>query len=161
MLLGLNLPKVCGAEVLAKFRKSKTLRRHAIVMSSSGSAADRAPVELLGISHYFQKPSDLNAFMQLGELVAQFVTRIHSCAETKPPGRPVSQVSRSNRVSGANFGLFDKTLGIGPEHYDAGATNCRVPNGSVNRVEIERNTLKRLWVGLLSSGRCRPMLKTA
>jgi CheY-like chemotaxis protein len=75
MLLDLDLPKVRGAEVLAEFRRSKLCGdTPAIVMSSSDSAADGARVELLGISHYFQKPSDLDAFMQLGELVARFVT---------------------------------------------------------------------------------------
>lgn len=79
MLLDLNLPKVPGSEVLAEFRMSKLCAdTPAIVMSSSGSGADRARVESLGISYYFQKPSSLDDFMQLGKLVAQFVTIVGS-----------------------------------------------------------------------------------
>jgi len=70
MLLDLNLPIADGTEVL------RELRRHplgsstpVIIVTSSDAPKDRARVAVLGISHYFTKPSDWEAFMRLGEVV--------------------------------------------------------------------------------------------
>ena len=79
MLLDLNLPKVKGPQILSE------LRQHAgcaqipvIVVSSSDAEKDRLAVAQLGIAHYFRKPSDFEAFMQLGAVVRQVT------AEKKP-----------------------------------------------------------------------------
>jgi CheY-like chemotaxis protein len=70
LLLDLNLPKVDGTEVLAEFRRHPSCAKTpVIVVSSSGAARDRARVTALGIDCYFQKPSDLDEFLKLGEIV--------------------------------------------------------------------------------------------
>lgn len=70
MLLDLNLPKVDGSEILMELRRNQTCAAiPVIVVSSSNAAGDRTRITELGISHYFQKPSDLEEYMQLGAVV--------------------------------------------------------------------------------------------
>lgn len=70
MLLDLNLPKVKGPEILREFRNHpECAETPVIVVTSSDAEKDRAQTALLGISEYFRKPSDFDAFMQLGALV--------------------------------------------------------------------------------------------
>jgi CheY-like chemotaxis protein len=70
MLLDLNLPTADGAEVLREFRKHpQCSSTPVIIVTSSDAPKDRARVAALGISHYFRKPSDWDAFMRLGEVV--------------------------------------------------------------------------------------------
>ena len=70
VLLDLNLPRVDGAEVLMELRHNpRCAATPVIVVTSSNAARDRARLTELGISHYFQKPSDLDEFMQLGAVV--------------------------------------------------------------------------------------------
>ena len=74
ILLDLNLPKADGPTVLAEFRQHPECARvPVIVVTSSGAERDRSRTKALGISHYFQKPSDYNDFMQLGALVKDVV----------------------------------------------------------------------------------------
>jgi two-component system, chemotaxis family, response regulator Rcp1 len=70
MLLDLNLPSADGAEVLRELRKHpQCSSTPVIIVTSSDAPKDRARVAELGISHYFTKPSDWDAFMRLGEVV--------------------------------------------------------------------------------------------
>jgi chemotaxis family two-component system response regulator Rcp1 len=70
MLLDLNLPKVSGSEVLTEFRRHPECRNTpVVVISSSDAQRDRLRTSELGIASYFKKPSDFDAFMELGALV--------------------------------------------------------------------------------------------
>jgi CheY-like chemotaxis protein len=70
ILLDLNLPKVDGEMVLAAIRECHVCAATpVIVVTSSDSAADRRRAASLGVKRYFRKPSDLDGFMKLGEIV--------------------------------------------------------------------------------------------
>ncbi len=72
ILLDLNLPKVDGVGVLTEFRKHRECAQTpVIIITSSDSQKDRSRVDGLGIARYFRKPSELNAFMQLGAIVRE------------------------------------------------------------------------------------------
>ncbi len=74
VLLDLNLPKVDGPQVLSAFRKHPECGlTPVIVVTSSDAQKDRARVAELGISRYFKKPSDFDAFLQLGAVVREVV----------------------------------------------------------------------------------------
>jgi CheY-like chemotaxis protein len=74
VLLDLNLPKVGGIEVLRKLRSSSPCSRTpVIVVTSSTAEADRAAVRRLGAEAYFQKPTSLAAYMELGEVVKRIL----------------------------------------------------------------------------------------
>lgn len=74
MLLDLNLPKIDGSDVLKEFRKHRScLSTPVIVVTSSDSQKDRNRMAGLGVTHYFRKPSDLDDFMKLGEIVLQVI----------------------------------------------------------------------------------------
>jgi CheY-like chemotaxis protein len=70
VLLDLNLPKVDGPTVLEEFRKHpECAQTPVIVVTSSDAERDRANVAALDLTTYFRKPSDFDAFMELGALV--------------------------------------------------------------------------------------------
>lgn len=74
LLLDLNLPKIDGSQVLRAFRLNPTcVETPVIVVTSSDAPKDRARMAALGISRYFRKPSDFDAFMQLGAVVREVV----------------------------------------------------------------------------------------
>lgn len=74
LLLDLNLPKVDGPQVLKHFRQHpECAQTPVIVVSSSNAERDRARLAPLGISGYFRKPTDLEAFLQLGAVVQEVV----------------------------------------------------------------------------------------
>ena len=74
MLLDLNLPKVKGSEVLSEFRQHpECALTPVIVVSSSDAERDRARMAEFGIAHYFRKPSDFDAFMQLGAVIQKVI----------------------------------------------------------------------------------------
>jgi chemotaxis family two-component system response regulator Rcp1 len=71
IVLDLNLPKVDGAQVLLRIRKSTALGAiPVIILTSSDSPKDRESALELGANMYFRKPTDLQSFMHLGEVVA-------------------------------------------------------------------------------------------
>jgi CheY-like chemotaxis protein len=71
ILLDLNLPKLSGHEVLSRLRNIELFRTTpVIVITSSDSTDDRAKTAAFGIAHYFRKPSDLQEFIRLGNVVA-------------------------------------------------------------------------------------------
>lgn len=74
LLLDLNLPRRSGLEILRFLRASiRSAAIPVIVLTSSDSPQDRARVAELGVAHYFCKPSDFDAFMRLGAIVAEAV----------------------------------------------------------------------------------------
>jgi two-component system, chemotaxis family, response regulator Rcp1 len=76
LLLDLNLPRVDGHEVLREFRRHPDCATTpVIVVSSSDSPRDREKVSALGVARYFRKPTNLDAFLQLGALVKELTER--------------------------------------------------------------------------------------
>jgi chemotaxis family two-component system response regulator Rcp1 len=81
ILLDLNIPNISGIQVLGELRSSKRYSRApVIIVTSSTAAVDRAAAERLQAEAYFQKPKTLTAYMELADLVKQF---LHP-AEDKP-----------------------------------------------------------------------------
>lgn len=74
ILLDLNLPKVDGAQVLSRIRKTEAFGgTPVIVLTSSDSPKDRESALALGANVYFRKPTDLQSFMHLGEVVERIL----------------------------------------------------------------------------------------
>jgi CheY-like chemotaxis protein len=72
MLLDLNLPKKTGTQVLERLRKSSRCGGiPVIVMTSSDSPKDKEQTTSLGANQYFRKPSKLEEFMKLSEIVRE------------------------------------------------------------------------------------------
>ncbi len=73
-LLDLNLPKLDGVQVLTEFRKHPLCARvPIIIVTSSDARRDHERVQPFGIARYFRKPSDYDAFMQLGAVIREVV----------------------------------------------------------------------------------------
>jgi CheY-like chemotaxis protein len=71
VVLDLNLPKISGHEILAHIRASPHGQSvPVVVVTSSNSAHDLATIQALNASAYFCKPTDLYAFMELGNIIA-------------------------------------------------------------------------------------------
>ena len=74
ILLDLNLPRRDGAEVLTYLRSQPTLNNvPAVMLTSSDSPRDRDRCLRLGANQYFQKPSNLKGFMEIGKVVRDLV----------------------------------------------------------------------------------------
>jgi chemotaxis family two-component system response regulator Rcp1 len=72
VLLDLNLPKVDGPSILQEFRqRPEGAHTPVIVVTSSDAEKDRALVAEFQITRYFHKPSDFDAFMELGRIVKE------------------------------------------------------------------------------------------
>lgn len=70
ILLDLNLPKVAGDEILAYIRRTRAFDNTIVVIfTTSDSPQDRNLARTLGANVYFQKPTDLRSFMQLGQVI--------------------------------------------------------------------------------------------
>lgn len=73
-LLDLNLPRVDGPQVLREFRRHpKCTETPVIVVTSSDAPKDRGEMAALGVTRYFKKPTDLDAYMKLGAVVLEAV----------------------------------------------------------------------------------------
>lgn len=76
MLLDLNLPKADGPSILKEFRRHPECQHTpVVVVTSSDSARDRDQVVQHGATRYFRKPSDFDAFMELGAIIREVVDR--------------------------------------------------------------------------------------
>ena len=76
LLLDLNLPKVDGHDILNALRAHPRCSKvPVIIVTSSDAPKDRRRAELLGVTHYFRKPSDLAEFMALGAVVREAISR--------------------------------------------------------------------------------------
>ena len=81
VLLDLNLPKVGGSEILQHLRANPECANvPVIVLTSSDAPSDKRDVNKLGARAYFRKPSQLEGFMQLGELVRRVLAESTSGA---------------------------------------------------------------------------------
>jgi len=81
LLLDLNVPRRNGIHVLEHFRQSGRCGAVPVVMiSSSDSPAERNRALELGATEYFRKPSGLDEFMQLGQLVRRLVEAVSTPA---------------------------------------------------------------------------------
>jgi two-component system, chemotaxis family, response regulator Rcp1 len=70
VLLDLNLPKTSGIEVLSHIRgAARCSRVPIIVVTSSEAPADLGAIRELSATAYFRKPTDLDAFMKLSDVI--------------------------------------------------------------------------------------------
>ena len=70
LLLDLNLPRRSGTEVLQRLRQSPTCGNiPVVILTSSDAPKDRESAEQLAADCYFRKPSDLNEFLKIREIV--------------------------------------------------------------------------------------------
>jgi chemotaxis family two-component system response regulator Rcp1 len=76
ILLDLNLPRVDGGQILSRVRRTSLFdHTPVIVLTSSDSPKDREMALGLGANLYFRKPTDLNSFMKLGQVVQDTLER--------------------------------------------------------------------------------------
>lgn len=74
ILLDLNLPKVDGSHILSHIRRTQAFAgMPVIILTSSDSPADRDRALALGANVYFRKPTNLQTFMELGQVVRQLL----------------------------------------------------------------------------------------
>ena len=73
-VLDLNLPRCSGITVLERMRLNpRCARAPVIIFTSSDSPKDKADALRLGADRYFLKPTDLEGFMKLGQLVREIL----------------------------------------------------------------------------------------
>jgi CheY-like chemotaxis protein len=76
IILDLNLPKSDGVDVLRCVREQSDLSNvPVVILTSSDSPTDRSATESLGADSFITKPSDLDAFMELGGMLLSYVER--------------------------------------------------------------------------------------
>ena len=70
IVLDLNLPKSDGNEVLSAIRSTSDLSDVPVmILTSSDSPKDRTLALMLGANSFLTKPSDLDQFMALGDVI--------------------------------------------------------------------------------------------
>jgi CheY-like chemotaxis protein len=70
IVLDLNLPKKSGREVLRRLRESSECNHVPVaILSSSDAQKDREEAARLGAIRYIRKPSNLDEFMKVGEIL--------------------------------------------------------------------------------------------
>jgi two-component system, chemotaxis family, response regulator Rcp1 len=75
LLLDLHLPKRDGEEVLRRLRASERCgQTPVVILTSSDSPIDRETATRNAALHYFRKPSTLEQYMQLGDVVKDIIT---------------------------------------------------------------------------------------
>lgn len=73
-LLDLNLPKISGTEVLAYIRGSDRYRNIPVVITTSSDApADLGAIAQSGATAYFRKPTNLDKYFELKEVIAAVI----------------------------------------------------------------------------------------
>jgi len=84
LLLDLHLPKRDGVEVLRHLRASERCgKTPVVILTSSDSPNDRETATRNAANHYFRKPSTLEQYMQLGDVVKSIIAVTgDSCAES-------------------------------------------------------------------------------
>ena len=74
LLLDLNLPRRTGTEVLRRLRQSPRCGHiPVVILTSSDAPKDREYANRLAADSYFRKPSDLNEFMKIREIVERLL----------------------------------------------------------------------------------------
>jgi CheY-like chemotaxis protein len=79
LVLDLNLPGASGIEILRGFRKHCG-GTPVLVFTSSEAPGDIDRALAAGANRYFQKPSQLRQFLQLGHIVRELVEGAHETA---------------------------------------------------------------------------------
>lgn len=75
VLLDWNLPRASGAEVLSELRKSEQWRHiPVVVVTSTSSPQEIAEMHRLGVAGHFRKPTNLDAYLTLGDLIRLTLT---------------------------------------------------------------------------------------
>lgn len=73
-ILDLHLPYIDGPEVLRLFRENgRCTHTPVLVLTSSASPKERQTVECFAGVYYFLKPSDLDAFLEIGAFVKKLL----------------------------------------------------------------------------------------
>jgi chemotaxis family two-component system response regulator Rcp1 len=76
VLLDINLPRRTGTDVLARLRGSDLCREaRVVVLSSTEAPGDREALCELGANDYFRKPTNLDDFLKLGEVVKRHLEK--------------------------------------------------------------------------------------
>ncbi len=74
LLLDLNLPRRTGIEVLRRLRQSPRCGHiPVVILTSSDAPKDREYANRLAADSYFRKPSDLQEFMKIREIVERLL----------------------------------------------------------------------------------------
>jgi chemotaxis family two-component system response regulator Rcp1 len=75
IILDLNLPRVSGAEVLARIREDPIIQTiPVIVLTTSDTLEDKHKMAELGIVRYLTKSSNLADYYVIGETIKEFLT---------------------------------------------------------------------------------------
>ena len=70
MLLDLTLPQRDGREILRQIKSIPQVTDiRVVIVTGSNNPTDRRETLTLGADAYFEKPTHLNEFMQLGDLI--------------------------------------------------------------------------------------------
>jgi CheY-like chemotaxis protein len=70
IILDLNLPRKSGREVLQLIRAGPKCRAiPVLILTSSNALTDRRDAAQLGVTLYIRKPSNLEEFMRIGEII--------------------------------------------------------------------------------------------
>jgi CheY-like chemotaxis protein len=82
LLLDMHLPKLGGADILRHLRATeRCARMPVVVMTSSDADEDHATAEKHAALYYFRKPSTLDEFLRLGDIVSDLLTGSKAPAE--------------------------------------------------------------------------------
>jgi len=88
LVLDVHLPRVDGFQVLQRLREQRVLHQIPVIaLTTTSSSYDRAAMEALGIDHYVVKPFNLDAYMQVGQLIKAVLT-----ARQPPSGATETEV---------------------------------------------------------------------
>ena len=83
IVLDLNLPRYDGLEILKLIRDNSALSGiPVVILTSSDSPKDRVAASQLGAACYIRKPSKLEEFMAIGEILQSILKCRHSTAAT-------------------------------------------------------------------------------
>jgi CheY-like chemotaxis protein len=81
IILDLNLPRHDGIEILEQLRGSALLSSvPVVVLTSSDSPRDQKIANQLGATRYLRKPSNLEQFLALGEILKSLMDGTHAAS---------------------------------------------------------------------------------
>ncbi|MCW5979968.1 MAG: response regulator [Bryobacteraceae bacterium] len=96
-VLDLNLPKNDGLEILEAMRANPVLSDMPVaLLSSSSSPREQARLEAFRIGRYLTKPSDLDAYLQIGAVLKQMLTE-RGPSVNSASGAPTGQARNLSR----------------------------------------------------------------
>jgi len=75
IILDLNMPRVSGAEVMARIREDQIIQTiPVIVLTTSDTLEDKRQMSELGVVRYLTKSSNLADYLIIGETIKEFLT---------------------------------------------------------------------------------------